>query len=130
MEGGRACQGGIVSVCSANTWLQTALTCAAKPGDAAQPLVPPPPPQRLLIHVLAARYRAGDAVSDFVFALRQRCDGKVVCVIGGDLLQNDPAPHLRGTFTIAFSCTTGFDTRDSKQVVFAKDAPQTLSCRE
>jgi hypothetical protein len=129
VEGGRLCQAGVISVCSSGAWLSTTLTCPLQPGSATQALVSS---AQARIHVLEARYRAGDTGTDFVFALRSQCDGKVTCSLSGDtsLLQGDPAPRLRGTFNVLYACTTGFATTDSKQAVFAKGTPQTLSCSE
>ncbi len=138
-EGARVCQGGVVSVCSAREWLGTTLTCPVQPNGPARPLLTPMAapaasgtPQPFLIHVLNARYRAGDGATDFVFALRGLCDGKEICVLPADtrLLQGDPAARQRGTFNVIYACTTGFGTRDTKQAVFAKGAQETLTCRE
>lgn len=137
IEGGRVCQAGVVSVCSAHEWLRTTLTCPLQPGGAPQPLITPMPvaaaaPAGARIHIVNARYRAGDTGTDFVFALRALCDGKAICALTGDtgLLQADPAPRLRGTFNVIYACSTGFETTDTKQAVFAKGTPQTLRCGE
>ena len=130
-EGARVCQGGVVSVCSAHEWLATTLTCPLQPNGPAAPLITPMA-QTALIHILNARYRAGAGAIDFVFALRGLCDGKETCVLPTDtrLLQGDPAPRQRGTFTVLYACATGLGTRDTRQAVFDKGAAQTLSCRE
>jgi hypothetical protein len=130
-EGARVCQGGVVSVCSAHEWLATTLTCPAN-GSAAPLITPMAGRAPFLIHVLNARYRAGDGATDFVFALRGLCDGKQTCVLPTDmrLLQGSPAARQRGTFNVIYACTTGFGTRDTKQAVFDKGAAETLSCRE
>jgi hypothetical protein len=130
-EGARVCQGGVVSVCSASEWLATTLTCPVQPNDPAQPLITPMA-QTAVIHVLAARYSAGQGSIDFVFALRQLCDGRLTCVVPPDLRvqQGDPAVRQRGSFIVQYACVTGLGTLRTQQAVFDNSVAQTLSCRE
>jgi hypothetical protein len=130
-EGARVCQGGVVSVCSAHEWLATTLTCPLQPNDPTAPLITPMA-QTAVIHILTARYSAGQGTIDFVFALRQLCDGRQTCVVPPDLhvQQGDPAVRQRGSFIVQYACVAGLGTLRAQQAVFDNSAAQTLSCRE
>ena len=101
------------------------------PQTAAVAPLPMVPAQPVLLHVLTASYAVGDSGLDVVFDVRAICDGKPDCSFVGDarFLHGDPAPRLKGRFSINYACTTGFQTRDSEHVVFSKNETVTLSCR-
>ncbi|HXC57372.1 MAG TPA: hypothetical protein VNU97_18875 [Rhizomicrobium sp.] len=130
IEGGRVCQAGVVSVCSAGAWLQTVLTCAASPDGADKPLMTQAPGSATRIHVLNARFLAPRGALDLTFAARSLCDGKPACTLGAAQLLGAASPRGQGTFNIGYACTTGFETRNAQQAVFAASQSQTLSCGE
>ncbi|HEX4302390.1 MAG TPA: hypothetical protein VHZ78_06335 [Rhizomicrobium sp.] len=134
VEGARVCRDGIVTVCSAGEMLQTVLSCKMGSGDAREMTAVPPEhaagPRQIAIRT--AVYRAGSVAMDFVYRLRALCDGKPNCALTGDsaLLQGDPMPRQSGQFSVIYACVAAWGDSESRQVVFAKGAAETLDCRE
>ena len=129
--GALICQAGVLSRCDEGRWTPTDKSCAADtmlpnpPAAANQPAAAP-----YLLHIMTATYNAGSAGTDVVYALRSQCDGKPACSVAGDarLMDGDPAPRLKGRFSVIYQCTTGFQTRPVQHDFFAKHATIKLGC--
>ena len=137
-EGTRVCQGEVVNVCSAGEMLATTLTCKIPPGGEGEIVVALPGHHRetvdavpisTLIHVKAASYRAGGTAMDLAYRLREMCDRRQTCTVTGDAKLLQGAPRGRGQFNVVYACLSNTGESDTKQVVFAMDAAQTLDCR-
>lgn len=129
--GALICQAGVLSRCDDGTWTPSDKTCATDtvlPSRSTATNQSPAAPY--LLHVMTATYNAGSAGTDVVFALRRQCDGKPACSVPGDarLMDGDPAPRLKGRFSVIYQCTTGFQSRPVRHDFFVKHATIKLGC--
>jgi hypothetical protein len=136
-SGALICQAGVMSQCTASHWAPTQKPCSPETRLSVPPPVqqvvaapPPAPVSPYLLHVMTASYTVGDTGTDVVFALRSLCDGKPSCSVAGDarLMGGDPAPRIKGKFSVIYECTTGFQSRGVQHDFFAKHATIKLGC--
>jgi hypothetical protein len=134
-EGARSCSGEVLTVCSAGELLATTRACKMTPGTAPQATFttapePAPPVAPGLIHIKAATYRAGGTAMDLVYRLREMCDHRQTCTVTGDAALLQGAPRGRGQFSVVYACLSNAGETDTRQLFFAQDQSQALSCRE